>query len=122
VSVKQLEIDLERCGGDCPAAAKQLYGLGRIDGYVLDTDRLVALRAAAHRYDQVEGNTGISTPPGLTVNPPPQTIAALYRVASGSPAGFVSRSATCRAVQDLIVYGMPFDAPPSAIREDRSDE
>jgi hypothetical protein len=138
VSLKQLEIDLERCGGDCPAAAKQLYGLGRVDGYVLDPDRgdivlfgpeiqpgapaqytdslVIALRAASHKYDRVQGNARISTPPGLTLNPRPSTIAALYRAAAGPPAGFVTRFCkACQAVQDLIVYGMPFDAPPSGI-------
>jgi hypothetical protein len=138
VSLKQLEIDLGHCGDDCPAAAKQLYGLGRVDGYVLDPDLgdivlfgpeiqsgapvqytdsfVVALRAAAHRYDQVKGNTRISTPPGLTLNPRPRTIAALYRATAGPPAGFVSRFCkACTDVQDLIVYGMPFDSLPSAI-------
>lgn len=138
VSLKQLEIDLKRCGDDCSSAAKQLYGLGRVDGYVLDSDRgdivlfgpeiqpggpaqytdllVIALRAAAHRYDQMQGNTRISTPPGLTLNPRPPTLAALYRAAAGPPAGFVPRFCqACRNVQDLIVYGMPFNAPPAAI-------
>jgi hypothetical protein len=140
VSLKQLQRDHAQCGEDCPTELRELRGLGRVDGFVIDRenadivlfgpawqpgdpiqytdDMVVALRAAALRYSEVQGNTRYVTAPGVTLEPRPGTIAVLQRAAAGNgsdKAGWVDRFCeACRAPMDLAVLGMPFDTTASA--------
>ncbi len=139
-SLKRLQLDLAGCGKDCPAELRELHGLGRVDGFVIDevegdivlfgparrpsdsvryTDDLaVGLRSAAMRYAEVKSNTRYFTPPGVTLNPRPQTIAALRRIANEwEPDGDAWQERyceACREPQDLILFGMNRDSDSTA--------
>ncbi len=141
ISLRQLQDDLKACLElqNCNQNLRQFDGLTVIDGYVIDgkardiilfgvkgsgpalqlEDFLVALRSAWHRYDLIEGNTHYFSPPGVSIDPRPQTLLDLQKVSAdfanaSDIAGIDSVvdgwKNVCRRKQDVQVFGVPRDS------------
>jgi len=141
VSLRALQAALSTCAADatCRPAMFQLAGLTVLRGIVagatsddwillgdeapgapplLTEDLVVALRNAWLRYAVREGNALLYSNPGCSIDPSPEVVSQLGKVARqiqselGRGAGterFDSWHAACRTAQQVRVLGLPFD-------------
>lgn len=134
VSLAALDRELAACAGvaGCGAEARKVYGLTRVDGYVLDDagadiilvgqagpgepldvdDLVVALRNTLRHYVRREGNVSYYSAPAVSIDPRPDTMARLESLAAGSdtlPGDAFDREwvARCETQQDVRVIGIP---------------
>lgn len=141
VSLKVLQQRLQFCqkNGRCSDLLLNFAGLTRIDGYTLDEpnhdlivfgivdktapslhtqDFVVALRNAWGKYARREGNTLYYTNPGCSIDPDPNTVKKLNKLADrilrGDTIEDVDRGiekwhAICKRPQKVRVLGIPFN-------------
>lgn len=134
VSLAVIDRELAACAGaaNCGQHARLLYGLTRVDGYILDDaghdiilvgqagqgepldidDMVVALRNTLRHYVRTEGNVNYYSAPAVSIDPRPDTMARLESLAAGSgtlPADAFDREwvARCETQQDVRVIGIP---------------
>lgn len=122
--------------GTCPEGYLELGGIDRLRGFVIDEDNddvilfgdtrpaavplrtedlVVALRNTFHRYARREGDTLIYSPPRCSIDPDPavfERLEAMMAEASGIGDGgdrarLDAWVKSCRAPQDVAVYGIP---------------
>lgn len=132
VSLRALDEELSACvDAECMKAGRFVYGLAQVQGFVIDSntrdvilighrdpqapalhidDFVVMLRHALHRYAPRKGNTILTTAPGVSIDPRPETLARLESLADG-PGGVDSMTGRwpefCAAPQDVRILGIP---------------
>ncbi|WP_299727173.1 hypothetical protein [uncultured Tateyamaria sp.] len=147
VSLAAVQSNLERCQGlaDCGEDARRLFGLKRVDGFVLDPagdilfvgrkgaglgpldfdDFVVMLRHAMHEYAPVTHHidaqgrrvaTRTLTAPGVTIDPRPESIAALNRLVENTTLAQYAQDwpLICQTPMDAKTLGIPHGTGPSA--------
>ncbi|MEP2030357.1 MAG: DUF1598 domain-containing protein [Paracoccaceae bacterium] len=132
VSLRALETELATCPDvACMTQGRAVYGLSQVDGFVIDADAgdvilvghrvagapplhlddlVIMLRHALHRYSERDGNTILTTAPGVSIDPRPETLARLEEL--GNAAGGVEAITGrwpefCAAPQDVRIIGIP---------------
>jgi hypothetical protein len=137
LSLRLLQEDLAACAGGtaCRGDAATMYGLTRINGYVLDPqnadivlfgeantdepelyseDFAVALRALLLRYGHTEGNVRYFSYPGISIDPLPETLRRIAAIESASAglaeeldAQVTAWREACQAPQAVRIIGVP---------------
>jgi hypothetical protein len=147
VSLNALAREMRACRGDagCAGPLRQFAGITRVLGYVADPGRrdililgladgtqpqtatvltedfVVALRHAWGKYDRREGNRIYRSPPGCSIDPRANVLAALHRLdrplrRAGMTRAYRQRwEEIGRQPQDTRVFGVPRDTHFSAV-------
>jgi hypothetical protein len=137
LSLRVLQEQAQACGrvDRCPAAVRELGGITRLTGYVVDAehqdllllgtvdaraprlhldDLVVALRSVWGRYAEQRGNTRYLSAPGCTIDPDPAVIRKLQRIGDtllrpgkSSQAAEAQWRKTCELTQSVRFFGVP---------------